>query len=131
VQPLIDRCERIGTDESARRFGKIGETIEPLPWMRHEDERDLLEHSRDDIDRHVRSGRVEGLDNVGAHVELDPSGGKQQAVVGLRAALNDRHVEPIFRIGSVGERLIEAAVFGLRPPIGGKGHLVESKGWTG
>ena len=37
------------------------------------------------------------------------------AVVGLRAALHDGHVEPVFGIGAVDDRLIEAAMLGLRP----------------
>ena len=53
---------------------------------------------------------------------------KQDAVVHVRTALHDRHVEPVLAIGAVGERLIEAAVLALRDPVGAEGDLVERLG---
>jgi len=38
----------------------------------------------------------------------------------------DGDVESVFAVGAVGERLIEAAMLGLRHPIGAERHLVES-----
>ena len=35
---------------------------------------------------------------------------------------------PYFSIGAVGERLVEAAVLGLRHPVGAEGDLVEGLG---
>ena len=43
---------------------------------------------------------------------------EQKPVVGLRAALQDRDVEPVFRVGAVGERLIKAAMLGFGEPVG-------------
>ena len=56
---------------------------------------------------------------------VDPPGGKQQTIVALRAALQDRHVKAVFAISTVGDGLIEAAVLGLGHPVGAKGDLVE------
>ena len=50
---------------------------------------------------------------------------KQDAVVGVGAARNDGDVEAVFLVGAVGDRLEEAAMFGLRDPVGSKRHLVE------
>ncbi len=111
-----------------RRLGQILKAVEPLPRMRHQDERILLEERGDGDDRDVLFDRVEGLDHIGAHVEVDPARRQQQPTIALRAALQNGDVEAIFRIGAVGHGLIEAAVLRLGPPIGGKSHVVERCG---
>ena len=64
-------------------------------------------------------------DQVVAHVEIDLAGGEQQAVVLLRAAGKNGHVEAVAGVGSVGERLIEAAMLGLGQPVRGEDQFVE------
>ena len=78
----------------------------------------------DDDDRHVAGDRVEGEQKITAHVEVEPSGGQQQLVVGLRAALNDRDVETVFGVSAVGDSLVISAVLGLGEPVGPERDLV-------
>ena len=53
---------------------------------------------------------------------MRPAGSR--AVVHLRAAGLDGHVQAVLFVGAVGQRLVEAAVRGLRLPVGGEDHLV-------
>jgi hypothetical protein len=71
--------------------------------------------------------RVESLNEIGAEIEFDFSGGEQQPVVGVGAALQNRHIEPVFLISSVGLGLIEPAMLGFRKPVGRESDLVEGK----
>ena len=57
--------------------------------------------------------------------------GEQDAVVHVRAARHDGHVEPVLAVGAVGERLVEAAVLALRHPIGAERDFVELLGVRG
>ena len=75
--------------------------------------------------RNVLLDRVERLQRVGAHEEVELADRQQQPVVHVRAARHDGDVEAVRPIGAVGERLVEAAVLGLRHPVGAEGHLVE------
>ena len=124
LHPVIERRQPFLADEGGR-LGQVVPFVEPDAGMRHHDLRILLEIRRDDDDRQVLLDRVEVDEHVAAHVEIDLAGGQQQAVVGLRAALQDRHVEAVFRVGAVDHRLIIAAVLGLGEPVGAERHLVE------
>ena len=84
--------------------------------MREQHLRILLEDRRDRDGRDVLRDRVERLQRVGAHEEVELAGGQQNAVVHLRPARHDGDVEAVFLVGAVGDRLIEAAVLGLAPP---------------
>ena len=77
----------------------------------------FLEIRGDHDDGDVAGDRVEGQQQIAAHVEIQPSGRQQQLVIGLRAALDDRDVETVFRVGAVGDRLIISAVLGLSEPV--------------
>jgi hypothetical protein len=68
------------------------------------------------------------LQRVRGHEEVDLAGGQQDAIVGVGASRHDGDVEAIFLVGAVGHRLEEAAMFGLRDPVGSKRHLVEGLG---
>ena len=92
--------------------------------MGHHDLRVFLEMRGDDHDRQVLVDRVEGEQQVAAHVEIELAGGEQETVVGLRAARHDRHVEPILGVSAIDQRLIVAAVLGLGEPVRAEGHLV-------
>ena len=92
--------------------------------MRHEHLRVLLEVGGDDDDRHVARDRVEGEQKIAAHVEVEPAGGQQEFVIGLRATLNDRDIEAVFGVGPVSDRLVISAVFGLREPVGPERNFV-------
>ena len=93
--------------------------------MRQQHLRVLLEDRGDDQGRDVLRDRVERLQRVGAHVEFDPAGDQLQAVVHVRPARQDGDVEAVLPVGAVGHRLVEAAVLGLRHPVGGESDLVE------
>jgi len=73
----------------------------------------LLENRRDRQRRDVLLDRVKLCSEFRAHEEVDLLGEQRQAVVHLRAARHDRDLETVFRIGAVGDRLIEAAMLGL------------------
>ena len=90
-----------------------------------QDLRILLKQGGDLDGRHILLDRVEALQRVGAQIEVDLADQQQHPVVGIRSARQDGHVEAVFAIGAVGERLIEAAMLGLRHPIGAEGDLVE------
>jgi hypothetical protein len=58
-------------------------------------------------------------------VELDAVGQQERAVVDLRTARDDLDVETAFGVGAVGDRLVEAAMFGLGQPVGAEGDLCQ------
>ena len=98
--------------------------------MRHQDHRINLKEARDIDDGDFLLHRVEGLDEVRAHGEIDAAGGEQQPRIDLRAALQDAHLQPVAGVGAVGDRLIEAAMLRLRPPVRREGDLVERLRWS-
>ena len=61
----------------------------------------------------------------GAHEEVELADRQQDAVVHVRPARHDGDVEAVALVGAVGERLVEAAMLGLRHPVGAERHLVE------
>ena len=123
LHPAIEGGEAFLADEGGR-LRQILPLVEADAGVRHDDLRVLLEMRGDDDDRHVLLDRVEGEQQVAAHVEIELAGGEQEAVVGLRAARHDRHVEPVFGVGSVDDGLIIAAVLGLGEPVGAERDLV-------
>ena len=93
--------------------------------MGQENLRILLEDGGDRDQRHVVGDGVERLQRVRAHEEVELAGGQQDAVVGVGASRHDGDVEAVFLVAALGNRLEEAAMFGLRDPVGSKRHLVE------
>ena len=93
--------------------------------MRDQHLRVFLEHRGHRKRRNVTLDRVEALQRVGAHEEVELSGEQQHAVIHVGPARHDGDVEPVAAIGAVGQRLVMPAVLGLRHPIGAEGHLVE------
>ncbi len=91
--------------------------------MGDDDLRVLLEDRGDRHDRHALLHRVERLQQVAAHVIVDPPRQHQRAVVHLRAALDDGDVEPALLVGAVGHGLVEAAMLGLGQPVGAERDL--------
>jgi len=83
----------------------------------------LLERRRE---RHQRHGLLDGREHLQAvgHGDVDLVGGQELQSVDLRAAHPDRHVEAVLLVDAFGERLVEAAVLGLREPVGGEDDLV-------
>ena len=57
-------------------------------------------------------GREEIADLIAAHEEFHLAGQQHQGAVRLGAAWNDLHVEPVFRVCPVDQRLIESACSG-------------------
>ena len=101
------------------------ECVEAFAGMAHQHLRVLLEHARHDDGRDALGDGAHRLDHVGAHEEIDLPRRHQQAQIVVRPALHDGHVEPVFLIGAVGDRLVEAAVLGLGEPVRAIGHLGE------
>ena len=108
-----------------RELLEILEFLDPLIRMRHQHLGILLEHGRDGKGGNILRDRIEALQRVGAHVEVELAHGQQDAIVHIRAAGHDGDIEPVVAIGAVGERLIEPAVLGLRQPVGTERDLVE------
>ena len=125
--PLEVRSQALLGNEQ-RQLLQVLEFLDALVGMRQQHLRILLEDRGDDQGRDVLRDRVERLQRVGAHVEFDPAGDQLQAVVHVRPARQDGDVEAVLLVGAVGHRLIEAAVLGLRHPVGGKSDLVELLG---
>ena len=73
----------------------------------------------------ARRDRIEALQRVGAEEKVDLADRQKDAVVHVRAARNDGDVEAILPVGSVSERLVEAAVFSFCNPTGTKRDFVE------
>jgi hypothetical protein len=78
--------------------------------------------------RNILRDGIEALQRIGAHEKIYLADRQQDAVVHVGAARQDRHVESVLLVCAVGERLIEAAVFGLGEPIGGKADLIQLLG---
>ena len=93
--------------------------------MRDQNLRVFLEARRHHDGRNIVLDRVETLQRVGAHEKVEFADGEQNAVVHVRPARHDGHVQPVFLVSAVGERLVEAAMFGLGHPIGAETDLVE------
>jgi hypothetical protein len=104
--------------------GQVGEVPDRAARVREQRLRILLEHRRDDHRRHAVLDVVETVQQVAGHQEVDAAGGKQRAVVHLRTARADLDLQAKARIGAVGQRLVEAAVRGLRLPVRGEHHAV-------
>ncbi len=94
--------------------------------MREEDLRILLKDRGDRDHRDVVGYRVEGLQRVRAHEEIEFARDQLDPVVDVRATGNDFDVETVTRVSAVRDGLIESAMFGLRDPVGTERHLVEA-----
>ena len=93
--------------------------------MVKQDLRVLLEHGGDRDQRHVVGDRVERLQRVRAHEEVELARDQEHAVVLVGPARHDGDVEPVILVGAVGDRLKEAAMLGLGDPIGAERDLVQ------
>ena len=85
----------------------------------------LLEHGGDRHHRHIVGDRVERLQRVGAHEEVELAGDQQNAVVAVWSARHDGDVEAVFLVRAVGDRLEESAMLGFRDPVGSERDLVQ------
>jgi hypothetical protein len=122
--PLVVGGEAVVPDQE-RQVEKLLPAVGDA-GMGEDDLRVLLEDRGDVHDRDFLGRGIEGLQEVAAHVELDAVGQQERAVVDLRAARDDLDVEAAFGVGAVGDRLVEAAMFGLGEPVGAEGDLVRS-----
>ena len=93
--------------------------------MREQNLRVLLEDRRHRDHRNVLGDRVEALQAVRAHEEIELAGEQKHAVVHLRAARHNGHVEVVLLVRAVRDRLIEAPVLRFGHPVGAEGDLVE------
>ncbi len=104
--------------------GSSSHLSSPTSGMRHHHLRVFLEVRRNHDDGQILVDRVEREQEVAAHVEIELSGGQEKAVVRLRAALDNGHVEAVFLVGSIDQRLVISAVLGLGEPIGAERDFV-------
>ena len=124
LQPLVDRDKSVLADESGR-LRQILNPVEANAWVRHQYERVFLKQRGNRDDGNFLRRRVKGLNEIGAEIEFDFSCRQQEPVIGVGAALQDRHVEPVFFISSVGLGLIEPAMLGFRKPVRRECHLIK------
>ena len=124
LEPLEVAREPLLGDEQ-RELLQVLEFLDALAGMRHQHLRLLLEHGGDRERRDVLLDRVEALQRVGAHEEVELADRQQDAVVHVRPARHDGDVEPVLAVGAVDQRLVMAAVLGLRHPVGAERDLVE------
>jgi hypothetical protein len=87
----------------------------------------LLERRTHRHHRQVLLHQLDGLQVV-AHHQVGLPGEQQLHHVDLRPAHADFDVEPVLAIRSLGHRLIEAAVLGLRQPVGQEHDLGRALG---
>src|ERR1700730_18280745 len=126
LQPLVDRDKTVLADEGGRLW-KILDPVEANPWVRHQNERVLLKQRGNREDRDILRDRVKSLNEIGAEIEFNCSRRQQEPVVGVGAALQDRHIEPRFFISSVAFALIDPAMLGFRKPVRRERDLIEGK----
>ena len=93
--------------------------------MGEESLRILLEDGGDRHHGHVVGDRLERLQRVRGHEEVELAGDQQHAVVVVGAARHDGDVEPVFLVGAVGQRLEKSAMLGLGDPVGSERDLVQ------
>src|SRR5262245_20164408 len=93
--------------------------------MRHEDLRVLLEDGGHRDDGHAARDVVERAEQAPAHVEVEAARGQELGAVDLRPTLPDRHVEAVAAVDARGHCLVEAAMLGLRAPVGAEDDTVE------
>ena len=65
--------------------------------------------------------QIERDEAVGADAEIGRAARQQLRHIHVRAALADLHVQAALGIKALGQRFIEAAMLGLRLPVGDKG----------
>jgi hypothetical protein len=123
LHPLPEAELPVLADEGDRRLGHVLEGVEALAGVREDGLRVFLEEGRDHHGGHAVLHVVEGLQQVAGHQEVDLAGRQHRPVVDHRAALLDVDVEAVLLVGAVHQRLVEAAVAGLRLPVGGEHHF--------
>ena len=93
--------------------------------MGQENLRVLLEDGGDGYHRHLVGDRIERLQGVGGHEEVELAGDQQHAIVVVRAARHDGDVEPVGLIGTVGRSLEKPAMLRFGDPVGSERDLVQ------
>ena len=110
----------VGADHD-RLALECGEAVVPLPGMGDQHRRVLLENRRNGDHRNVFLHEIQRNEGVWRKVEVEPAGGEQLRVIDLRPALPQRDFEAVLTVNPRGDRLVVAAVLGLRFPIRAKG----------
>ena len=100
------------------------EAVEARAGMGDHHLRILLEDRRDGEERRLLADEGEGLEAV-RHDHVDPAGQQQLADVEAGPAGPEVDVDPTRLVEAGGDRLVVAAMLGLRAPVGVEGELVE------
>ena len=98
------------------------------PLVRDQNRRILLERSRDRHHRDVILGEIERYEGIGGNAEFDAACRQKLRLVDLRPSLAQDEVDAVLLVDPGRKRLIIAAVFGFRLPVGPKRHLVKRSG---
>ena len=114
-QPRSD--PRVGPDIDLLSLERSQRVI-ALAGMGDQHLRVFLKDRRDRDHRNFLAHIVERDKGVGTQRERNLAGGEQLGVVDLRPALADDDIELLVLVEPAGHRLIEPAMFGLRPPVG-------------
>ena len=67
---------------------------------------------------------VKGQQQITGNQEVDLSGRQHRAVIHLRTALANLHIEAVLLVGAVCKRLVKPTVAGLSFPVGAEDHFV-------
>ncbi len=104
----------------------VGQGLHVAAWVGHQHLRVLLEdrHHRLDLDALARE--VERDERVRADAEIGRPTRQHLRHVHARSAFENAHVQAVLLIESQCERLIEAAMLGLRFPIGDESDVGRS-----
>jgi hypothetical protein len=128
LHPLPEAELAVFADEGGGRFGQVRKLVVTLPGVGKNRLRVFLENRGYHHGRHTVFHVVEAQQQVARHQEINLPGGQKGAVVHLRAALGNFHVQPHPFVGSVSHSLVKAAVTRLRPPVRAKNDFLLCKG---
>ena len=123
LHPLPEAELPVLADENRVGFGQVAEFVKPLPGVCKHRLRVFLEDGRHHRCWHAVFHVVKTQQQVATHQEVNLADGQKRAVVDLRAALLDFHIQSHFLVGAINQRLIKAAVTGLRLPVCGEHHF--------
>ena len=91
--------------------------------MADQDLRILLEDRHHGAQRHFLLHHIHHHKGVGADAEIGGAAGQQLRHIHIGSAFADGDVQSAFGVKPFGQRFIEAAMFGLRLPVGDEGNV--------
>ena len=117
LEPHPEGADR-GVGQQDRVALEIGQGFHARAGMGDQDLRVLLHEGGHRLHRHLFGGQVHYDKSVRADPHLRRAGGDELRNIGSRAAGQDGHVQAALGVFAIGQRLVEAALLGLRQPVG-------------